>query len=242
MVIAFATLSVAVVAANMLVRLRGPSRAAFTLKTASGVLFCVLGAAGLWHVGRLPAGADHDRWWTLGVLVVVGLVCGLGGDIALGLKDLVRHAYNRFLMAGFILFALGHIAYVAGLLLGWQTPFPWVPIVVCALIGVAFVVSDRVLRLHFGRFKWVVATYATLLSLLPAMGFFTLATGAHPAGVAVLVQPTIMAVVGVCFVISDLILAWAYFGPSQDRGWEHTVCYVFYYAAQFGIAASLFFL
>ena len=242
MVIAFTVLSVAMVAANMVARLRGPSWWSFTFKTASGVLFCVLGGAGLWHIGHLPAGADQQRWWTLGVLVAIGLFFGLAGDIALGLKDLIRSAYNRFMLSGFILFALGHIAYVAGLLLGWQTPFPWVPILVCLLIGVAFVVSDKVLRLHFGRFKWVVATYSTLLALLPAMGLFTMATGTHPVGVDVLVQPTIMAVVGVCFVISDLILAWTYFGSSQDRGWEHTLCYVFYYVAQFGIAASLFWL
>ena len=242
MVIALAVVSVAAVFANMLLRLRGPSWSAFACKTASGVLFCVFGGVGLWRIGHLPPGTDRDGWWALAVLVAVGLVGGLGGDIALALKDLVKSAYNRCLMLGFILFALGHVAYVAGLLLGWRTPFPWVPILVCGLIAVAFVVSDKVLHLNFGRFKWVVATYATLLAMLPAMAFFTLATGTHPLGADVLVQPAIMAAAGVCFVFSDLILAWTYFGPSQDRGWEHTLCYVFYYAAQFGIAASLLFL
>jgi len=233
-------LGLVLVVANMAVRTSGASWLAFALKTACGVVFCALGLTAFLRLGGRYPGLDARPVTDLGVLILIGLAFGLLGDISLSLKDLFAGAYNRYLFGGFLLFAAGHVAYIAALIRGWHTPFPWVPIVVCAVLAIGFVVSDRVLHLKFGRFKWVVAGYGVLLALLPAMGFFTMATGTHPAGSpGILVQPTVMAVAGVCFLVSDLVLAWTYFGSSKDRGWEHVVCYLFYYAAQFGIAASL---
>jgi len=228
--VAFTVVALALVLTNMAVRMRGASWSAFILKTVCGVLFCVLGVAGYLHVRSL--GSDQ---MALGILIMTGLAMGLLGDVSLALKDLVKPRYDRFLLGGFLLFAAGHVAYIAALIIGWETPFPWVPIFICAGLAIGFVICDRVLRLNFGRFKWVVAAYGVLLMMLPAMGFFTMATGSTASP-----QPGIMAAAGVSFLISDLVLAWTYFGRGQDRPWEHVLCYVFYYAAQFGIAAALF--
>ncbi|MDR0847708.1 MAG: lysoplasmalogenase [Propionibacteriaceae bacterium] len=229
--------------ANMIVRARGASWLAFTLKTISGALFCILGFMGLYHIVVSFDSPALGQLAALGVLVCIGLFFGLLGDIVLSLKDLVPSMFDKFLTWGFVLFALGHVAFIAGLIRGWDTPFPWVPIGICAVVVLGFVVCEKVLKLDFGNFKWVVAGYGVLLTMLPSMGFFTLAFGTHPEATisGALVQPLIMAIAGISFMISDLVLAWTYFGPQKDRPWEHVTCYVFYYLAQFAIAGSLLF-
>ena len=230
--IAFGVLALVAVAANMIVRVKGPSWRAFTFKTVCGVLFCVLGVAGLRHVIVHMPGTHLVM---LAVFILIGLVLGLLGDACLALKDLVDQKYDLFFLAGFLCFALGHVAFIIGLLRGWDTPVPWPPILICAALASAYVVAGPRIRLEFGSFKWIVAVYSLVVLMLPAMGFFTVVTASGD-----LAQPWIMAIAGVCFLISDLVLAWTYFGPGKDEGWEHVVCYVFYYAAQFGIASSLF--
>ena len=236
--VVFAVVVAVLLLANMTVRARGASWLAVGLKTACGVCFCVLGVAGLIHVW------GDIRFRELGVLILVGLVLGLLGDLSLALKDLVKGGYDALFLAGFGFFALGHLAYIVALGRGWGTPIPWVPILICAALAAAYVLFSKQLKLDFGKMAPVVGVYSFLVLMLPAMGFFTVATGVGPSqalrttgGVS---QPEIIAAAGLCFLVSDLILAWTYFGPGKNKGWEHVLCYVFYYAAQFGIAASLF--
>ncbi len=242
MVVAFALISGLAVLANMVVRARGASWAALGLKTVCGLLFCawgLVGASRLWPAG---VGGPSSPALIVAATVGAGLVLGLLGDVALALKDQIARAYDALLATGMGLFALGHLAYLSALITGWQPGFPWVPIGVCLVVAIGFVVAESLLGLDFGRFKWVVAAYAVLLTMLPAMGFFTWANATAQPGAGGLAPPLIIAVAGVSFFISDLVLAWTYFGPDKNRGWQHVVCYAFYYAAQFAIAASLFWL
>ena len=236
--VAFAVVVAVLLGANMAVRARGASWLAVELKTACGVCFCVLGVAGLIHVW------GDIRFRELGVLILAGLVLGLLGDLSLALKDLVKGGYDALFLAGFGFFALGHVAYIIGLGTGWGTLFPWVPILICAALAAAYVLFSKQLKLNFGKMAVVVGVYSFLVLMLPAMGFFTSMTGVGPSQAILqqqgMRQPTIIAIAGLCFLVSDLILAWTYFGPGKDKGWEHVLCYIFYYAAQFGIAASFF--
>jgi len=231
--VAFAVVCAVVLLANMVVRSRGASWLAVGLKTLCGVCFCALGTAGALH---LWGGSPRIR--QMAVLILIGLVLGLLGDVSLAVKDLVK-AYDGFLLGGFGFFALGHLAYIIALGRAGQPPFPWAPVLICAVLAAAYVGFSKHLKLDFGKLFLVVGVYSFLVLMLPAMGFFTAATGVGPSRPG-LGQPGIMGVAGVCFLISDLVLAWTYFGPGKDKGWEHVVCYVFYYAAQFGIAGSLF--
>ena len=236
---AFAVVAGVVLVANMAVRARGASWLAVGLKTLCGVCFCVLGVAGVIHIW-----GGEARVKQLGVLILAGLVLGLLGDVALAVKDLVNSQYDLVFLAGFGFFALGHLAYITAVGTGWSTPFPWVPILICAVLAAAYVLFSKQLKLDFGRMAGVVGVYSFLVLMLPAMGFFTMATGIGPSEAVLreggIGQPAIVAAAGLCFLVSDLILAWTYFGPGKDKGWENVLCYFFYYAAQFGIAASLF--
>ena len=237
--LAFAVIVAALLLANMAVRSRGASWTAVVLKTLCGVCFCVLGIAGVIH---LWGGTARGR--ELGALILTGLILGLLGDVSLALKDLVKDSYNGLFLAGFGFFALGHMAYIVALGRGWGTSFPWVPVLVCAVLAAAYILFSKQLKLDFGSMAWIVGVYSFLVLMLPAMGFFTMVTGTRPSQALLqqgsVSQPAIIAAAGLCFLVSDLILAWTYFGPGKDRGWEHVLCYIFYYAAQFGIAASLF--
>ena len=236
---AFAVVAGVILVVNMAVRARGASWLAVGLKTLCGVCFCVLGIAGVIHIWGGSARAKQ-----LGVLILIGLVLGLLGDVALAVKDLVNDRYDLVFLAGFAFFALGHVAYITAMVRGWMTPFPWVPILVCAVLAAAYVGFSKTLKLDFGKMAGVVGVYSFLVLMLPAMGFFTMETGIGPSQAVLqeggLSQPAVVAAAGLCFLVSDLILAWTYFGPGKDKGWENVLCYFFYYAAQFGIAASLF--
>jgi len=237
---AFAVAAGVILVANMAVRARGASWLAVGLKTLCGVCFCVLGIAGVVHIW-----SGEARVRQLGILILAGLVLGLLGDVALAVKDLVNDRYELWFLAGFGFFALGHLAYITAMVRGWMTPFPWVPILVCAVLAASYVGFSKTLKLDFGRMAGVVGVYSFLVLMLPAMGFFAMATGIGPSQAILqaggtISQPAVVAAAGLAFLVSDLILAWTYFGPGKDKGWENVVCYVFYYAAQFGIAASLF--
>ena len=237
--IAYAVVAVAVVVANIIVRARGVSWPAFILKVASGLLFCSLGVDGTVTIATRFADPARGRLLVLGVLFCVGLGLGLLGDVALALRDLLP-GHDTLMMIGFGLFMVGHLAYIAGLAITWSTPFPWLPVIVCAVLGVPYVVFDVKYRLHFGKLRPVVGVYTFLVLMLPAMGFFAAITGTHPSGPGFLPQPLVVGLVGIAFVVSDLILGWSNFGESRNRPWEHATCYIFYYIAQFGLAASLF--
>jgi hypothetical protein len=246
LVVFLSSLSLVAVVANIIARTISASWLSFWLKTLCGVLFIALGLVGVAGIDSAYPPPEAMAFLSLDVCVITGLAFGLLGDVALGLKDQITSAYNALLFAGIILFGIGHIVYIAGLMRTYSTPFPWIPLLICLVIALGFVVLDRVLHLNFGKFKWAVAAYAALVTMLPAMGFFTVATGVSPRHLTTgdllgpgMAQPLAMAVAGVCFLISDLVLAWTYFGSKPNRGWQHGLCYIFYYAAQFGIASSL---
>ncbi len=239
MVIFLGIISAIVVVANIIVRAQGASWLALILKTLCGVLFMALGIYGVLTPSLNP---EVFPVVSFGVLMLIGMAFGWIGDVVLALKDMRQNVYDMMLAAGILLFGIGHVFYIVALVRTYQTPLPWIPIVISLVFGVGVVLICAKCHFKFGVFKWPAVIYAALVTMLPATTFFTLATGTFPLDAAgqTILQPTVVvAISGVWFLISDMILAWAYFGPKPNRGWQHALCYIFYYAAQFGIATSL---
>ena len=93
------------------------------------------------------------------------------------------------------------------------------------------------MKLNFGKFKWIVWLYGSLLFSMIATGF-TLALSQLFQNVTY----NMMFIGGVLFAISDLILSGTYFGENHEKPFDLISNAVTYYAAQYIIAFSLFFL
>ncbi|MDR1767995.1 MAG: lysoplasmalogenase [Propionibacteriaceae bacterium] len=226
--IAATIVGIGFVVPNTWLRLGGVSLQTLLFKTICGVLFTLAGASAIIY---LPAALVP-----LGVLVLLGLMFGLLGDIWLALKELVPNAHDNYLWAGFAAFGIGHVFFVAGLLAAWRPGWPSIlgAFAAAAVVPLAVLVLENRLRLNFGKFKWIAVGYGFLLCLTPSTALFTAFSGPQIGW-----QALLMGIGGVCFFASDLVLAAAYFGRSDSSAANHIACYALYYGAQFTIALSL---
>ncbi|MDR1238139.1 MAG: lysoplasmalogenase [Propionibacteriaceae bacterium] len=235
---------VALVVVNIFRRVRAADFPALMLKTGCGVMFILTAAAAL--VTTREALSMPNL--LLGMTVVLGLFFGLLGDVWLGVKELARpEHYDGYFKAGFGSFGLGHLCFVAGMLLVYRPG--WLSIagsvLLATIIPAVLVFGAKWLRLDFGDFKWIAAGYGFLLCWTTAVGFISAYLGTQPGAIAAysccypILQPELMGIGGAAFLVSDLILAAVYFGGLNDSRWAHAGCYIFYYGAQFTIALSL---
>ena len=190
----------------------------------------------------------------LSAFVIFGLVCGLCGDIWLDLKFVFPQEDVKFTYAGFFIFGIGHIAYMAGLLTqfwgrdkipvtgasgsgsGPSPMFIVLPLVLGALMSGANLLLEKPMKFEFGRMRRVVAAYGVLLfaDLLLAGSLALLYSWQN--------QTLNLFFAGqVLFTLSDLVLSGTYFGKGHDRPIDIWLNYLFYYGAQFTIAYSLIF-
>jgi hypothetical protein len=230
------------VGANIAVRSRGVSWAAFWLKTLCGVEFVITSIAGLVYL-QTEYGDRVGDYAVMAALFVAGAVAGFVGDVVLSLKDLTPRLRTGLFVSGFAAFGVGHVLYIVGIVLAWHIKAHWIGLAIACsvLLSLSFVKAAKLLGLRFGRFTMIVRVYGALLISLSAIGIAALA-GHNPLwtepGVAA--QPVVVAVAGVSFLISDIVLGYTYFGKNRESPLGHALCYVFYYAAQFGLALSLF--
>lgn len=173
--------------------------------------------------------------------VGAGLVFGLLGDIWLDLKFCYEPDNDFYTKMGFLSFAIGHGFYVAGVVFGASA---FKPIAILPACGVALVAAlvvyfgEKAMKLEYGSYKIISTLYGAVLFFMAAFAFFV----ALFAGFKENMNLVVMAIGGVLFVLSDLILSGTYFGKGKDRPVDVITNHVFYYAAQFVIAASVLFL
>lgn len=183
--------------------------------------------------------------WYLGrfeMFIGAGLLFGLLGDIWLDLKFCCRDGDSDFYTyAGFISFAIGHFAYIAAIITGVHGKFD--PISVLPALGVAVVVGlviffgEKVMGLHYGKFKLISTLYGALLFFMTAFALFA---GIFTGGIMNNKHLLMLFIGGVFFAISDLILSGTYFGEGKNRPVDIVTNHVTYYIAQYIIAATLF--
>ncbi len=209
-------------------RAKGASVMRLFYKMASSLCYLL---TSVFAVLQNPDASDY------GILIMMGGVLGLAGDIALDLKFIYPKDANEYLKAGFLFFLIGHIFYNAAIIM--YNPFKWWHLLICAavsiVLGLGTVFSANLLKMHYGKYRRIVFLYVVFLSM-------TMCTSVLAAFISQSKSMIILAVGAVLFVLSDLILSKIYFG----RGWEKPVPiflnHLFYYAGQYLIAASIIFL
>lgn len=174
-------------------------------------------------------------------LLVLGLVCGLIGDILLDLKVIYPFHENAYLYAGMTSFSIGHLLFISSILtfaastinlsktLIWICVLATISIILTTII---YFVSTRVMKLKFNKFAPFVNFYAFLL-------IFTLLLSIYLAIIGVSV--IILAVGFFFFLVSDLILSLQYFGGKQSDKTLIALNHILYYVAQILIASFVFF-
>ena len=216
-------------------KIREYSVKAVILKSFVSVFFIAVGVYGMW---KTAAGGSSPL---VCPLVLMGLLCGLLGDIWLDLKYVFPEKDRPFTLAGFYVFAVGHIFYMTGILLtylpGKSLLFAAVPFILALLMSAANILLEKPLRLDFGELRPTVAVYGFFLfGMLSLSASMTFAYGFKEAPLNLLFAGSVL------FAVSDLILSGTYFGTGKDRPIDIILNYITYYGGQFLIASALVFI
>ena len=175
-------------------------------------------------------------------LICAGLLFGLLGDIWLDLKFCYPRDNDTFTKQGFLSFGIGHVFFCAAVIAGVAGGFKAVSIL--PALGVAVVAAlvvwfgEKAMGLHYGKYKLISTVYGGVLFFMAAFAFFC----AVFSGFAPNRHLIVMAIGGVFFIISDMILSGTYFGKDKNRPVDIIVNHVTYYIAQFIIASAVLFM
>ena len=207
------------------------------LKTITSLLFVATAVSGAIN-NYIVTGVVGVPKLTFFGLVILGLVCGLIGDLTLDLKITyqstnLRHS-DLYTFFGMAAFGIGHILYIAAVstFFGFSG---WSILIAVAATALIFTVSLFLLNMQFGKFLIPSIIYALLLTLFLACTI----VGGMVSGFTL---PVILLVVGAAlFLLSDLVLSMIYFDGNESRVMI-VINHVLYYAAQFLIALSLYYI
>lgn len=216
-------------------KVRAYTLKAVFLKTLVSVLFVAFGVYGAYR----SAGTGKEA--LLCPFVLMGLLFGLLGDIWLDLKYVFPEKDEPFTYAGFLVFGIGHVFYVVGMLLVWAPAgrplVVLLPLLLALLLSVGNAVMEKPMGLCFGKMKPVALGYGFLLfSAVTVSGTLAIVHGWRVPALDLLFAGAVL------FSLSDLILSGTYFGKGRERPIDLILNYLTYYPAQFLIASSLLFL
>lgn len=194
--------------------------------------------ASLCFIATAIAATNENRLFLdFGSFMLFGLVFGLLGDVWLDLKWIYLQDKDSYLYSGFIFFLLGHICFVtAAFKVGPYTEKSVLVAFAAALvIAVVALLMEKPLKMHYGKFKWIIFLYSFMLSLTMTMAM-TLAFATRFQMMWV-----VMSVGGLLFLLSDLVLSGMYFAEGKNTKFNVILNHSLYYAAQFIMAATVLF-
>lgn len=195
----------------------------------------------LFFIATALASAYQNDSLTLNVFVISGLIMGLLGDIWLDLKYVYPKEDKIFTYAGFIVFAIGHILFITGMMLEFigdgNILYFLIPLGGAVIFSIANLFLSKTMKLDFKDLKLVVSAYAFILALNPMTALMLNIMNGWSSTTLIM-----LFVGGISFAISDLVLSNTYFGEGHEKPIDFILNYIFYYGAQFLIAFSIFFL
>lgn len=160
------------------------------------------------------------------MMIAIGLLFSLGGDIAL------ISTSERSFLTGLILFLMAHIAYSTGFT--WFNPIIWQDtIFVLPVIIISSIIIFNLLSPGLGKMKIPVAFYVLVITFMVWRAIATLFGAAFSP-----IQAILIADGAILFYLSDSILAFDKFRPPFY--WARPLNLSTYYAGQLLIALSTF--
>jgi len=199
------------------------------LKIASSMCFILCGVFAVHTIGSN----------SVNLLVVVGLVMGLIGDILLDLKLMHPEQNGQYFVCGTASFMIAHLFYFLAIVffnnanlpthLGWNI---LASIGVATVLTTAIILPSKKLGLNFEKQLPISIAYCFILTFMVAIS----------VSIAIFVPIFWIFASGmICFFLSDLVLSMQYFGGREEKVWIF-VNHILYYLAQTLIAFSLLYL
>lgn len=175
------------------------------------------------------------------MLIVLGLLFGLLGDVFLGYKYIAKNKKALWILAGLFTFLFGHLFYIIALFTEYYIAghawFIVLPFVTSAVLSVVYIFIAKRIGVDFGKLLPFGLFYlACLTSMLSTAFYMALLHNFSTVTLVMILGGALF------FVASDFMLTGAYFKPGQRPKAYLAVYSVCYYLAQFIIAFSLFFL
>lgn len=206
-----------------------PNVYSLVLKITSSICFILCGIFAIKAMGSS----------NINLLIIVGLVLGLVGDILLDLKLMYPEQSNQYFVAGTSAFAIGHFFYFLSAVLYngavLPTHLPWnilASFAVAILLTLAIILPSKKLGMNFGKMLFVVIFYSLILTFMMA---FTISIAIFNPIYWIFASGMIL------FFLSDLVLSLQYFGGKTQKIWVY-VNHLLYYLAQTMLALSILWL
>ena len=203
-------------------------------------LFIKTGISVLFIVVALVASFSSGHFSIFNVLIIIGLMFGLIGDILLDLKYIDIERTKGYTYSGFIVFGIGHILFITALIMNFYQGnilFIILPILLDIVLAALTILLEKPLKLQYGNMKLMCCIYALcLFGTLSFSLFLAIQNGFQ------IVPLNLFLVGSALFAISDLVLSGTYFGIGKEKPIDFILNYLTYYGAQFVLAMSLLFL
>ena len=206
------------------------------LQNGKGAIFAKTMASLGMVVGAILALGMGYYYYSLYILI--GLICGMLGDIFIELRKVYMEEKLLYFNAGMACFALGHIMYIIAMLkiVGKVNLVMELLIsfgVAIAFSLVLFFVLAKPMKLDFGKCKWQSFFYCvelTFTMMLSIMLFFN-----HNLSIFIMLGL-------ISFLLSDLVLSMQFFGggDKEDNKLLVALNHILYYGAQVLIVGVLY--
>lgn len=183
----------------------------------------------------LTAAFSNQSFWQYGILVLIGGAFGMLGDIYLDQKWVYPEHDEKYLVAGFVSFAIGHFFYMGAIALQLGLgikDFLFIPLIAGIAVAAFTLIMEKPTKCNYGKFRLIVTLYCVVIG---AMAGTTL-LGAINTGASA--QYIVLVIAAVLFLLSDIVLSSMYFG-TQNTPLFFVINHTTYYFAQFMIAFSV---
>ncbi len=177
----------------------------------------------------------NQDFWKYGILILIGGVFGMLGDIYLDQKWVYPQHNDNYLNAGFISFGIGHFFYIGAIFLhmGFGLKDFLVPGIVGVVVAVFTLITEKPTKCHFGKFKAIVTIYCLVIGTMAGTVFWAMIQTGFS------VQYIVFNAAAILFLLSDIILSSMYFG-TKNTPVNFVLNHTSYYFAQFLIAFTVF--
>ena len=174
--------------------------------------------------------------FSYGVLMIIGLILSLLGDIWLDLKFVYREDETTFTFAGFICFLVGHCFFISAVFLGYETFKPMYALIavgVSALFILASLGLEKIAKLDYGKYKLISMAYSFFVSGTMVASIIGMVVGGFTK------KYIVLTVGSIAFLLSDVVLSGIYFKKDGNTKSAVILNHVLYYFAQFALASTL---